>query len=172
MMRYHGRSTAGFTLLELIVVIAIISVLAAVALPRMQETQRNARVAQAKMLYGALKSATSLARSRCELDFASNIKTLPAVNCQANPSRVNMDGKAIDMVNRHPSASATGIDTAIDVNLQAERISIGSTDCPKGARCFDITGGQTPFCRVIYIPALVEDKLLISPEISVVTSGC
>jgi len=54
----------GFTLIELVVVIALISILAAVALPRMLETYNNAHQAAVYGAGGALASAVVLVRSQ------------------------------------------------------------------------------------------------------------
>lgn len=54
----------GFTLIEMVVVIALISILAAVALPRMLETYDNAHDAAVQGAGGALASAVVLARSQ------------------------------------------------------------------------------------------------------------
>ena len=54
----------GFTLIEMVVVIALISILAAVALPRMLETYDNAHEAAVYGAGGALASAVVLVRSQ------------------------------------------------------------------------------------------------------------
>lgn len=61
-MRVHWQS--GFTLIEMVVVIALISILAAVALPRMLETYDNAHEAAVYGAGGALASGVVLARSQ------------------------------------------------------------------------------------------------------------
>ena len=59
------KATAqGFTLIEMVVVIALISILAAVALPRMLETYDNAHEAAVYGAGGALASAVVLVRSQ------------------------------------------------------------------------------------------------------------
>jgi len=61
----HRKSAdTGFTLIEMVVVIALISILAAVALPRMLETYDNAHEAAVQGAGGALASAVVLVRSQ------------------------------------------------------------------------------------------------------------
>ncbi|MBX9769034.1 MAG: type II secretion system GspH family protein [Bdellovibrionales bacterium] len=57
------RKNKGFSLVELMIVVAIIGILAAVAIPNFQRFQRKARQSEARSLLSGLYTATSSARS-------------------------------------------------------------------------------------------------------------
>jgi MSHA pilin protein MshA len=167
----------GFTLMELVVVIAIIAILAAVALPRLIETQRDARVAKAMAIHGSLRSAASLARSRCELDLAGTPAT-GTVSCRGTPPMVEMDGHPVRIVNRYPAAAADGIDVAADLNLATDGLSasngadLNSLGMSVPSRTYKVSGGGTPQCSVTYVEAGLRGGSVVGAEVRVATDGC
>ena len=60
LQRSRGRRTAGFTLIEVMVVVAILAILAAVVVPRVMDEPAKARAAKVKQDIRAIESALDL----------------------------------------------------------------------------------------------------------------
>jgi MSHA pilin protein MshA len=145
-----------------VIVIIVVGILAAVAIPRYISMQADARAAKAQAVYGGIKSASILAKARCELDLAA---VVPGGTCTSAAGTVNMDGVAVTMVNRYPAATAAGIDAATQLTA-AEGLTIAGA----APRTFDVNGATTPAtCRVSYTAAAAVG---VAPTITVVTTGC
>ena len=150
---------AGFTLIELIVVLVILSILAATALPRFASLQTDARIAKLNAAMGAMKGATAISHAACL-----------AANPQCTATQ-NMEGVAITMVNQYPASSATGIIAAAGINT-----AVPNTDgfqapvCASGAPCrLEVMGNVSANCSFTYTEAVANQAPVFS---ALTTTGC
>jgi MSHA pilin protein MshA len=136
----------GFTLIELVVVIALLGILAAFAIPRFAGLEREARAAATMGLSGSVRSAAALSHS-VWLSQGVNpvvIEGNPINITQGYPDAADIAGTLADM---------TGF--TVTVNGTADQAVFSKNG----------TGSN---CEVIYNDALVDG----APAISVDVSGC
>ncbi len=141
-------TTRGFTLIELVVVIALLGILAAFALPRFASLESEARSATVQGLAGSLRSASAMAHG---LYLATN----------ATP--VTMEGVNIAIVNGYPSA-----DDVADTLSDTTGFAVGTPT--GGTVAITKVGATTPAnCSVEYTEVATAGGV---PVFAVDTSGC
>ena len=143
-----SRVQAGFTLVELIVVIVILGILAAVAVPRFMGLESQARIAAIKSMGGTMQSAAQMAHGVCM-----------ARGC-ANGAVLQIEGQAVTFRFGYPN------NASIARLLQS---SEGFTANAAGNRLTK-TGANTGNCWVQYNqPAVAGQPPFISYQAGQIT---
>lgn len=140
------RGLKGFTLIELVVVIALLGILAAFAIPRFASLEREARIATTQGLAGSLRGAAAMAHS---LFLAQGV------------TPIQMEGNPVNLTNGYPDATDVQL-TLADSTGYTVTVN-GGNDVATFSR-----NGAPGTCEVEYNDALAQ----AAPVITIDVSGC
>ena len=180
---FRKQAQAGFTLIELIVVIVILGILAATALPRMFDMSGQARLAKMQAALGAVKAASASAHAQ----WLVNGGQLACTKCSSSGStqdgtEVKAEGVVITMLGGYPDVGgdglkneATTLGTASGIMVAAnllqgdyELSTLNTATTPVAANnTFTVAADAAhPKCRFTYTEAVQTDKVADQPTVS------
>lgn len=151
------KRSAGFTLIELIIVIVILGILAVTAAPKFINLQGDARTSTVDGLKGAVQAASSMAYS----------KAIIAGQDKLASGSATINGTSVALVYGYPAATAGGIALVIDASSADWTGTVAGTTyvlTPAG-----MTSGAGATCKVTYTQATSASA---AAGTTVDTSGC
>ena len=142
------KRSAGFTLIELVIVIIILGILAVTAAPKFLNLQGDAREATLKGMKAAMESSASVVYSKAVIKGLES-KTSGSVS-------TGVSGAVVTIANGYPTADDAGIGAALDFSSADWSVS-------SAGKTYTMTPTGAPSsCTVTYTEAAAGNRPVVT----------
>lgn len=156
------KRSAGFTLIELIIVIVILGILAVTAVPKFINFQNDARAASIKTMGGSISSAAAMVYSKAIIANADSAAA------GATGASVSINGNTIELAYGYPTATSANMTALLDgFNTTDWTATAGTGSTPQ--LTIVPTGFSGSSCQIVYTQATGKTS---PATVSITSSGC
>lgn len=147
------KKQAGFTLIELVVVIVILGILAVTAAPKFLNLQTDARISALQGLKGAMQGGSSIVYAKAAID-----------GVETSTTAVDVEG--VQAIFGYPTGDDAGIGQAVTGLEDWDKLSTAVSGADIS---YSFAGNAKEECSVSYTDVSTNGDV---PTIDIVNTGC